>query len=274
MKDRNLKYSKSSICGIFGVTRQAYYKRQKTMIEDFIEEQMIIDAVRVIRRSQPRVGTRKLQKMLNEMDFQIGRDKLFDIVCKNSLLVKPRKNYKKTTNSFHRFRRYPNLIKDLELTRTNEVFVSDITYIDTMEGFCYLALITDLYSRKIVGWDLSQSLAIEGCQRALKMALRGLKNSKTLIHHSDRGIQYCSNGYVDILDKHKSKISMTEQDHVYENAVAERVNGILKTEFLLGQKLRSFQIAKELTAESIKIYNEQRLHTSLDYQTPEQRYAA
>lgn len=191
MKDRNLKYSKSSICGMFGVTRQAYYKRQKTMIEDFIEEQMILDAVRVMRRSQPRVGTRKLHKMLNEIDFQIGRDKLFDILRKNNQLVKPRRNYTKTTNSFHRFRKYPNLIKELELTRPNEVFVSDITYIDTMEGFCYLALITDLYSRKIVGWDLSQSLGIEGCQRALRMALRGVKNSESLIHHSDRGVQYC-----------------------------------------------------------------------------------
>ena len=194
MKDQSVTYSKSKICHMFGITRQAYYKRQKTMIEDFIEEQMIIDAVRVIRRSQPRVGTRKLHKMLNEMDFQIGRDRLFDILRKNNQLVKPRRNYKKTTNSFHRFRKYSNLIKEMEITRPNEVFVSDITYIDTMEGFCYLALITDLYSRKIVGWDLSQSLAIEGCQRALRMALRGLKNSKTLIHHSDRGIQYCSNG--------------------------------------------------------------------------------
>lgn len=274
MKDRELKYSISSICATFGITRQAYYKRQKTMIEQFIEEEMIIEAVRVIRRSQPRVGTRKLHRMLNEMDFQIGRDKLFDILRKNSLLVKSRRNYKKTTNSFHRFHKYPNLIKELEVARPNEVFVSDITYVDTCDGFCYLALITDLYSRKIVGWDLSQSLAIEGCQRALRMALRGVKNPQPLIHHSDRGIQYCSNGYVDILMKHGIKVSMTEEDHVYENAVAERVNGILKTEFLLGEKLQSVQVAKELVKESIKTYNQQRLHLSLNYQTPEYRYAA
>ena len=140
--------------------------------------------------------------------------------------------------------------------------------------FSYLALITDLGSRKIVGWDLSQSLAIEGCQRALRMALRGVENPKTLIHHSDRGIQYCSNGYVDILHTHEIKISMTEEDHVYENAIAERVNGILKTEFLLGEKLQSFKVAKELVQQSIKIYNQQRLHTSLDYQTPAYCYAA
>lgn len=259
---------------MFGITRQAYYKRQKTMIQQFIEEQMIIDAVRVIRRNQPRVGTRKLHRMLNDMEFQIGRDKLFDILRKNRLLVKACRNYKKTTNSFHRFRKYSNLIKELQLTKPNEVFVSDITYLDTCEGFCYLALVTDLYSRKIVGWDLSQSLTIEGCQRALRMALRGAKNPETLIHHSDRGIQYCSSGYVAILNKHQIKISMTEENHVYENAVAERVNGILKSEFLLGEKLQSFQVAKELATESIKTYNQFRLHFSLNYQTPEYRYAA
>ena len=259
---------------MFGTTRQAYHKRQKVTIQRFLEEQAICDAVRAIRRSQPRVGGRKLQRMLAEMEFQIGRDKLFDILRKYKLLVKPRRNYRKTTNSFHRFRKHPNRIKELEVTRANEVHVSDITYLDTLEGFCYLALVTDLYSRKIVGWDLSQSLAVEGCQRALRMALRAVKNPKTLIHHSDRGIQYCSNGYVDTLNKHEIKISMTEEGHVYENAIAERLNGILKTEFLLGEKLQSFRVAKQLVQQSIKIYNQQRLHTSLDYQTPAYRYAA
>jgi len=259
---------------MFDTTRQAYHKRQKTMIQNFLEEQVICDAVGSIRRKQPRVGTRKLHRMLNDTGFHIGRDKLFAILRENKLLVKPNKNYKTTTNSFHRFRKYSNLIKELEVTRPNQVFVSDITYLDTLEGFCYLALITDLGSRKIVGWDLSQSLAIEGCQRALRMALRGVENPKTLIHHSDRGIQYCSNGYVDILHTHEIKISMTEEDHVYENAIAERVNGILKTEFLLGEKLQSFKVAKELVQQSIKIYNQQRLHTSLDYQTPAYCYAA
>jgi len=259
---------------MFDITRQAYYKRQQAAMERFVAEQMIVDAVRVIRRDQPCVGTRKLQEMLHAMDFQIGRDKLFDILRKNRLLVRRRKSYKKTTNSYHRFKKHPNLIKELEVCRPNEVFVSDITYVDTCEGFCYLALITDLYSRKIVGWDLSQSLAIEGCQRALRMALRGVKNPQELIHHSDRGIQYCSSGYTEILDKHEVKISMTEENHVYENAVAERVNGILKTEFLLGERLQSVQVAQKLATEAIKTYNQQRLHLSLDYQTPEYRYAA
>jgi len=269
-----LKYFKEQIYQMFDTTRQAYYKRQETMIQRFLEEQIICDAVKAIRRNQPRVGGRKLQRMLNDTEFHIGRDKLFDILRKNNLLVKPSKSYKKTTSSNHRFRKYPNLIKELEVTRPNEVVVSDITYLDTLEGFCYLALITDLDSRKIVGWDLSQSLSIEGCQRALRMALRGVKNPETLIHHSDRGIQYCSNGYIGILNKNEIKISMTEENHVYENAIAERVNGILKTEFLLGEKLQSFLVAKELVRQSINIYNKQRLHTSLNYQTPEYRYAA
>jgi transposase InsO family protein len=269
-----MKYFKEQIYQMFDTTRQAYYKRQKAMIQGFLKEQAICDEVKNIRKSQPRVGTRKLQRMLHKMGFQIGRDKLFDILRKYNLLVKPSRNYRNTTNSFHRFRKYPNLIKELEVTQPNEVVVSDITYVDTLEGFCYLALITDRYSRKIVGWDLSQSLAIEGCQRALRRALRDVENPETLIHHSDRGIQYCSNGYVGILNKHETQISMTEENHVYENAVAERVNGILKSEFLLGEKLQSFQVAKKLVRESIKIYNEQRLHTSLDYQTPEYRHAA
>lgn len=269
-----MKYSKAEICDVFDVSRQAFYKHQKTTRKDFIDEQLIISAVRQIRRSQPRVGTRKLQKMLQASGFQIGRDKLFDILRKYKMLVKPKRNRRKTTNSRHRFRKYNNLIKEREVSRPNEVVVADITYLDTLDGFCYLVLITDLYSRKIVGWDLSRSLAVEGAQRALRRALRSVPNPETLIHHSDRGIQFCSHGYVDLLENHNADISMTEEDHVYENAVAERVNGILKTEFLLGEKLQSFEIAKELVAESIKIYNEERLHLSLNYQTPAYRYAA
>jgi putative transposase len=212
--------------------------------------------------------------MLRALNLEIGRDKLFSMLRKNSLLVRPKRNYTRTTNSYHRFRKYSNLIKEHTVTRPNEVFVADITYLDTLEGFQYLVLITDLYSRKIVGWDLSNSLSIEGAQRALRMALKDVKDPAALIHHSDRGIQFCSNGYVEILQRHGAQISMTEENHVYENAVAERVNGILKSEFLLGEKLQSFQVAKELVREAIKIYNNERLHLSLEYQTPASRYAA
>ena len=235
---------------------------------------MIVAEVKKIRQNQPRVGTRKLHKMLNKAGVKIGRDKLFTILAENDLLIKPRRNFQKTTYSKHWFKKYPNLIRELEIASPNEVWVADITYLKTCEGHCYLALITDVYSRKIVGYDLSKSLAMQGCQRALIMALKGTDNPEKLIHHSDRGLQYCSNEYTGFLSKNGVKISMTEEDHVYENAIAERVNGILKSEFLLGKKLRSFAIAKELVANSIKIYNEQRLHMSINYQTPAYRYAA
>lgn len=269
-----LKYSKAAICRTMGITRQAFYKGGKANTQRFLKEQILLQAVASIRARQPRVGGRKLQRMLLAMGFDIGRDKLFVILEKYRLLVCPLRNFRRTTNSNHRFRKYKNLIKDKEVTRPDEVFVADITYIDTNEGFCYLVLITDLYSRKIVGWDLSQSLGIEGCQRAARMALKGIKDPKDLIHHSDRGLQFCSSGYVGILNEHNVEISMTEENHVYENAVAERVNGILKTEFSLGERIISFNIAKLLVAEAIKIYNEERLHTSLNYQTPAERYVA
>jgi len=169
------------------------------------------------------------------------------------LLINKKKKYVRTTQSYHRFRTYKNLIKDLEMTQPNQVFVSDITYLDTLEGFCYLALITDAYSRKIVGYSVSQSLSIEFCLDALRQALKGVEAPDKLIHHSDRGIQYCSHAYVELLLKNKVNISMTEENHVYENALAERVNGILKQEFMLGETLTSFAIAKELVKESVKI---------------------
>ena len=212
--------------------------------------------------------------MLMQMGQPIGRDYLFRLLRRHGLLIKPRKNYRRTTNSMHRFWKYRNLIKDKNVVRRNEIFVSDITYIDTLEGFSYLVLITDLYSRKIVGWDLSRSLSVEGSQRALKMALHDVAEPEKLIHHSDRGLQFCSPAYTNILQSHMIAISMTEENHVYENAIAERVNGILKTEFMLGEKLQSFQHAYNLTKQAIKIYNEKRLHTTLNFQTPAAKYAA
>jgi putative transposase len=212
--------------------------------------------------------------MLPEMGIHIGRDRLFAFLQSADLLIQPARCYRKTTDSYHRFHKYPNLIKELTILAPNQVFVSDITYLDTLEGFCYLALVTDLYSRKIVGWDLTKSLSIEGCQNALRQALKGAPNPENLIHHSDRGIQYCSKGYVDILQSKGIRISMTEENHCYENAVAERINGILKYEFMLAEKQSSFQAAYALTAQSIRIYNEERLHCSLNFQTPAQCYAA
>lgn len=238
---------------------------------------MILDKVKKIRQRQPKVGTRKLHRMVNEQlkndGIQIGRDRLFGLLRAHKLLIKPRRRYKQTTYSRHRFRKYGNLIRGIKLMRPNQLYVADITYIFTLEGYCYLALITDAYSRKIVGYNLSRSLGIDGCFYALKMALEPLSGPANLIHHSDRGIQYCSQAYVDLLCKHGVQISMTEENHVYENALAERVNGILKNEFLLGENLASFAVAKELVEEAIHIYNTERLHLSLNYMTPEMKHA-
>lgn len=160
----------------------------------------------------------------------------------------------------------------MEITRPNQVWVSDITYIRTVKGFCYLALITDLYSRKIIGYDLSDSLELSGCVRALKKALYHAKNVNGLIHHSDRGIQYCSNQYTQILKRKNIGISMTEDNHCYENAIAERVNGILKDEFYLDQTFDNVAHAKRATKSAINLYNQIRLHVSLDYKTPNMVY--
>ena len=219
---------------------------------------------------------RKLIKAL-DVDFKkanikVGRDTLFNVLRKYKMLTLKKKTSARTTNSYHRFYKYNNIIKDVKVTRPNQVWVSDITYIRTIKGFCYLALITDVYSRKIVGYDLSDSLELKGCVRALNKAIYQAKDINELIHHSDRGIQYCSNVYTQILKKKKIDISMTEENHCYENAIAERVNGILKDEFYLDQTFDNAAHAKKAAKNAINLYNEVRLHLSLDYKTPNMVY--
>ena len=224
----------------------------------------------------PREGVRKLKISLkNDFDkanLKVGRDTLFNILRKQNMLITRKKPSHRTTNSFHRFYKHKNIIKDVLVNRPNQVWVSDITYIRTVKGFCYLALITDMYSRKIIGYDLSDSLELSGCTRALKKALYQANSTDNLIHHSDRGIQYCSNVYTQILKRNNIKISMTEDNHCYENAIAERVNGILKDEFYLDQTFDGVQHAKRATKSAINLYNQIRLHVSLDYKTPNMVY--
>jgi putative transposase len=219
---------------------------------------------------------RKLEKSLdnqfNKANLKVGRDTLFNVLRKHNMLTLRKKYSSRTTNSLHRFYKYKNIIKDVEVTRPNQVWASDITYIRTVKGFCYLALITDMYSRKIVGHDLSDSLELNGCVRALQKALYQAKSFKGLIHHSDRGIQYCSNVYTLILKRNKIDISMTEENHCYENALAERVNGILKDEFYLDQTFTNIAHAKRATKNAINLYNKVRLHLSLDFKTPNMVY--
>ena len=184
-----------------------------------------------------------------------------------------RKKYSsRTTNSQHRFRKYKNIIKNLKVTQPNQVWVSDITYIRTIKGFCYLALITDMYSCKIVGYDISNNLELKGCERAMNKALYQAEDTTGLIHHSDRGIQCCSNVYTKSLKRNNIGISMTEENHCYENAMAERVNGILKDEFYLDQTFYSLQHVKRATKNAVNLYNEIRLHLSLNYRTPNMVY--
>ncbi|WP_179022534.1 IS3 family transposase [Winogradskyella forsetii] len=268
--------SLTTITHCFGLKRDAYYKYKLRADKRLRLEQQIIEIVRKRRKSLPREGVRKLEKSLKD-DFEkanlkVGRDTLFKVLRKYNMLTLRKKTSARTTNSYHRFYKYNNLIKDMEVTRPNQVWVSDITYIRTVKGFCYLALITDMYSRKIVGYDLSDSLELKGCVRALNKAIYQAKDIKQLIHHSDRGIQYCSNQYTQILKSKKIDISMTEENHCYENAIAERVNGILKDEFYLDQTFDNVAHAKRAAKNAINLYNEIRLHLSLDYKTPNMVY--
>lgn len=264
--------SVGQICKEVHLKRDAYYKYKSRFDKREKVDGKVISLVKKERTIQPRVGTRKLLKDLSsafiESGVKVGRDRLFGILKANDMLVRRKKVSYKTTNSYHHFYKYSNLIKDLEVTAPNQVWVSDITYIRTIKGFCYLALITDMYSRKIVGFDISDSLELAGCLRALQMALASCRPAAGLIHHSDRGIQYCSKQYVSKLHGKGISISMTEENHCYENAIAERVNGILKDEFYLDQTFTSLRHAKLATRSAINIYNNKRLHLSLGYKTP------
>lgn len=260
-------------CQCFDLHRDAYYKFKIRKKNQTAVSSQVIELVKEERIVQPRVGTRKLYEVLQgsfeASGLKIGRDKLFDILREHDMLVKRKKASCKTTDSYHRFHKYKNLVKHLIVKAPNQVWVSDITYIRTIKGFCYLAIITDMYSRKIVGYDISDSLELAGCLRALKLALRTAHPAAGLIHHSDRGIQYCSNQYVDQLKKRNFRISMTEENHCYENAIAERVNGILKDEFYLDQCFFNTKSACSATHNAVNIYNNKRLHLSLGYKTPD-----
>lgn len=275
-------YSLSALCRVHQISRQAYYQYWQREERKALCEDLVISLVIPIRRRMPMIGVRKLHEMLceqlSEINGGIGRDKLFGILRKYGMLVVTKRRYKRTTNSTHRFRIYKNLIKELTVVRCNQVWVADITYLRLDEGFCYLALLTDLYSRKIVGYDVSNSLELSGAINALRTALKttaARRDDKlTTIHHSDRAVQYCSPRYTDILFENQMKVSMTEENHVYENSVAERVNGILKREFLLDQSFRVVQQANCACREAIETYNGYRPHLSMNMLCPNQVYAS
>ena len=259
-----------------GMSRQAFYQSRCREAALETKAQTVVELVRERRMSQPRVGTRKLHCMLRESlsreGIRMGRDAMFDVLRNARLLVAPRRAYHKTTDSHHRFRRHANLLKpgsgQVSPTGPEQVWVADITYLPTAGRFVYLSLVTDAYSRKIVGWHVHASLQTEEVAQALKMALRERKSSQRLVHHSDRGIQYCSTHYQELHRRHGLTCSMTDGYDCYQNALAERINGILKMEFLLDRPTDLNQ-ARRMVKESIQIYNEERLHLSLKMQTPD-----
>jgi len=219
----------------------------------------------------PKIGTRKLYFILHEelQLLNIGRDKLFRILKANHMLIKPKKSYHITTDSHHRFRKHKNQIKTLDILRPEQVWVSDITYLGNRKKPSYLALITDAYSKKIVGFNVSNSLSVTGSLAALDMALKNRKHKqKPLIHHSDRGLQYCSNEYQKILNENHIKPSMTQQYDPYENAIAERINGILKQEFGIDKYDMDLDSKIKLVKNTVKIYNQDRPHLSNSMLTP------
>ena len=270
-------FNVSDCCALLGFTKQAYYKHRLHREKKCLEEEVLLREVLTIRQSLPVLGGRKLYELLNQRlpDFLLpGRDKFFDFLRSQGLLIRKHREYRPiTTVSWHHFHKYPNLWRGRIPDGPNQVWVSDITYIRIEDGtFLYLSLITDVYSHKIVGWFLSESLSMEGPLNALRMALEELPEGHQLIHHSDRGVQYCSNTYVELLQKNGIQVSMTENGDPRENAVAERVNGILKEEWLNREVIRSLEKGRERTGEIIRIYNEMRPHMSNDYLTPQQAH--
>lgn len=274
MKDNYRQISLSRFCRLLGVTRQAYY--QHFWQEEFIgvEQNLVLDEVLKIRNRHPHMGGRKLHEMLQPylMDHQIkmGRDALFNLLESNHLLVRRRRRRVYTTNSFHWLRKYPNLIKGRQWVEPNQLWVSDITYWRIGSGFVYISLITDAFSHKIVGYHVADNLESVQTLEALKMAVQTLPaDHQGLTHHSDRGIQYCSSEYVQILQLHNIEISMTENSDPRENAIAERVNGILKEEYLYDYLVQTLSQAKLVLDFVINLYNVERPHMSCQYKTPE-----
>lgn len=264
-------------CSLFGYTKQAYYKVSALTLLEAVEAQQVKTEVLAIRRLMPRIGTRKLHFMLKDTfharQLKIGREKLFSILRREGLLIIKRKKYTVTTNSRHQFFKYPNLIGDIFIGRPEQVWVSDITYLDTHDGYAYLHLVTDAYSKQIMGYELCDNMAASSTLKALHMALKNRKYpDQPLIHHSDRGLQYCSRLYTQTLNRNNISISMTQNGDPYENAIAERVNGILKDEFGLDRTMEDLNDARKQAAQSILIYNTLRPHISCEMLTPVQMH--
>jgi transposase InsO family protein len=277
MKHDFPKVGLERLCRLFGKSRGAIYDHQRRRSTERLEDDIILQHVHQIRQTLPRLGTRKLhfklEPLLKEHGIQIGRDYLFALLTDHKLLIRRRKRKVITTNSRHWLHKYTNLTGELVVNRPEQLWVSDITYIRLVNQWGYLSLITDAYSHKIMGFCFRPDLSAQGCVDALQMALRGRDYpDNALIHHSDRGTQYCCSAYVGLLINHAIGISMTQNGDPRENAVAERVNGIIKEEFSLYESRLGWNATYERIKSSLRAYNEERPHDSCDRLTPEQAH--
>jgi len=261
-------------CCLLGITRQAYYQHFWNEEASSFEQELVIQQVKQIRRLQPAIGGRKLYVLLQafmlEHQIKMGRDALFDLLAAHRLLIRRKKRRITTTQSFHWLRKYPNCIKHAIPIQANQIWVADITYYRTTEGFVYISFITDAYSRKIVGYHVADSLEAIHTVKALQMAIEQASGPlHKLIHHSDRGVQYCCADYVQLLQDNQIAISMTGNGDPLENAIAERVNGIIKEEFLNHYSLKNQSEVMEVLSQSVNIYNTQRPHMSCNMLMPD-----
>lgn len=267
------------MCERLGMSRQNYYARRKQRQRRTVDGELVAGLVQRERRLQPRLGTRKLYHMLKaelqRAGARVGRDRMFEELRKRDLLLAPiRAPYPRTTQSYHNLPVFGNVIKEKKLSAPNQVWVSDLSYLRTHEGFLYMALITDKYSRKIVGWHVGDNLEAVGCVRALERALADLPEADKPIHHSDQGSQYCCHEYVRRLQERGLPISMTELNHCAENALAERMNGILKQEYGLGQEFPTKAAVHQAVEQGIHLYNTRRPHNALNKRTPAEVHRA
>lgn len=266
LKDRNKDVSLARICRLLGITRQAYYQHWWHNETLTIEKELVIKQVILIRQDHRHMGTRKLyeliQPFLLEHGIKMGRDALFDLLASERLLVKRYKRRISTTDSFHLYRKFPNLIKGFVPCRPNQLWVSEITYWKINGQFLYISFITDAYSRKIVGYNVAENLLSVETAKALRMALENTEDTSFLYHHSDRGLQYCCNEYLKILEESGIRVSMTKSSNP-RNAIAERVNGIIKNEYLSSYNVLDLEEGKQVFDFVIRLYNEERPHKSL-----------
>ena len=275
MKQTYPQLSVDGLCWLFGTTRQAFYKHYRKKKKSFVQTDVIIKMVEQIRKIHPRIGTRKmimlLEPQLKEHRIKFGRDALFDLLSVSGMLIRPRKRKWITTWSKHPYKKYKNLTEGVRVERAGQVWVADITYLQTKAGHLYLSFITDAYSRKVVGYDVADNLESVNALQALKMAVQSLPEGRlNLTHHSDRGSQYCCHEYIEQLQRSGIAISMTQNGDPLENPIAERLNGIIKNEYLVCRSITGKVQAKEVLKNAVSIYNNQRPHMSIGNKTPQQ----